>query len=255
MHFDRIRCPIGIVEERSPSFCGRYGHGPRAWLLRVDTPNRDSLACGLMEVCRPRGVDAFVLNWLQRKPLRKSDFWEDRNDNCRIGSSWQSSFARLRARGRLAPQRRPSARLAQTQRRRGLARWAWKPSSLPAWLNEEVYTRKIQPLLKDIAIPVIMSALGIFGHIRRRHICRRHPRGAAPTSSAPLACAGGTGGGVGGRSMSTTAICVTYRVPVQDSTLFFPRALCRRLAGIGVTQHSLLQLRIHFVCDGNHVRQ
>jgi isoleucyl-tRNA synthetase len=40
-----------------------------------------------MELCRPRGVDAFVLNWLQIEPLRKSDFWEDRNGNCRIASS------------------------------------------------------------------------------------------------------------------------------------------------------------------------
>jgi hypothetical protein len=40
-----------------------------------------------MEVCRPSGVDAFVLNWLQSEPLRKSDFWEDRNGNCRIVSS------------------------------------------------------------------------------------------------------------------------------------------------------------------------
>jgi CRISPR-associated endonuclease Cas1 len=55
--------------------------------LHADTPNRDSLACDLMEVCRPGGVDAFVLNWLQSEPLRKSDFWEDRNGNCRIASS------------------------------------------------------------------------------------------------------------------------------------------------------------------------
>ena len=55
--------------------------------LHVDTPNRDSLACDLMEVCRPGGVDAFVLNWLQSEPLRKTDFWEDRNGNCRIASS------------------------------------------------------------------------------------------------------------------------------------------------------------------------
>jgi hypothetical protein len=40
-----------------------------------------------MEVCRPRGVDAFVLNWLQSEPLRRSDFREDRNGNCRIVSS------------------------------------------------------------------------------------------------------------------------------------------------------------------------
>ena len=39
-----------------------------------------------MEVCRPK-VDAFVLHWLQSEPLRRSDFWEDRNGNCRIASS------------------------------------------------------------------------------------------------------------------------------------------------------------------------
>jgi len=39
-----------------------------------------------MEVCRPK-VDAFVLNWLQSEPFRKSDFWEDRNGNCRLVSA------------------------------------------------------------------------------------------------------------------------------------------------------------------------
>jgi hypothetical protein len=55
----------------------------------------------------------------------------------------------------------PQARLAETQRRHALARWSWEPSSLPGWLNEEVYANKIQPLLRDMANPVIMSALGI----------------------------------------------------------------------------------------------
>lgn len=54
--------------------------------LHLDAPHRDSLACDLMEVCRPK-CDAFVLHWLQNEPLRKSDFWEDRNGNCRIASS------------------------------------------------------------------------------------------------------------------------------------------------------------------------
>ena len=62
------------------------GLDPGIGVLHVDTPNRDSLACDLMEVCRPK-VDAFVLNWLQNEPLRKSDFWEDRNGNCRLGSA------------------------------------------------------------------------------------------------------------------------------------------------------------------------
>jgi isoleucyl-tRNA synthetase len=39
-----------------------------------------------MEVCRPK-VDAFVLHWLQSEPLCKSDFWEDRNGNCRLVSA------------------------------------------------------------------------------------------------------------------------------------------------------------------------
>ncbi len=62
------------------------GLDPGMGCLHVDTPNRDSLACDLMEVCRPK-VDAFVLNWLQSEPLRKADFSEDRNGNCRLVSA------------------------------------------------------------------------------------------------------------------------------------------------------------------------
>jgi hypothetical protein len=40
----------------------------------------------LVEVVRPK-VDAFVLDWLQREPLRRPDFWEDRNGNCRLISA------------------------------------------------------------------------------------------------------------------------------------------------------------------------
>lgn len=54
-------------------------------MLHVDTPNRSSLACDLQEPIRPK-VDAFILNWLQTEPLRKTDFWKDRNGNCRICS-------------------------------------------------------------------------------------------------------------------------------------------------------------------------
>src|SRR3989454_5873584 len=39
-----------------------------------------------MEACRPK-VDAFVLNWMQSEPFRRSDFWEDRNGNCRLVSA------------------------------------------------------------------------------------------------------------------------------------------------------------------------
>ncbi len=75
-----------LLESESRLSAAAMGLDPGIGVLHVDTANRDSLACDLMEVCRPK-VDAFVLNWLQSEPLRCSDFWEDRNGNCRITSS------------------------------------------------------------------------------------------------------------------------------------------------------------------------
>jgi CRISPR-associated endonuclease Cas1 len=75
-----------LLESESRLSAAAMGLDPGIGVLHVDTANRDSLACDLMEVCRPK-VDAFVLNWLQSEPLRKSDFWEDRNGNCRLVSA------------------------------------------------------------------------------------------------------------------------------------------------------------------------
>jgi len=75
-----------ILESESTLAASAMGLLPEIGLLHCDAPNRNSLSCDLMEVCRPK-CDAFVLHWLQSEPLRKSDFWEDRNGNCRIGSS------------------------------------------------------------------------------------------------------------------------------------------------------------------------
>jgi CRISPR-associated endonuclease Cas1 len=73
----------------------------------------------------------------------------------------------------------PRTRLAATQRKHALARFAWNPSSLPAWLTEETYKTKIQPLLKKIANPVIMSTLGVsvtYAVAIRAGRRRPHPR-------------------------------------------------------------------------------
>jgi CRISPR-associated endonuclease Cas1 len=75
-----------LLESESRLSAAAMGLDPGIGLLHVDTANRDSLACDLMEVCRPK-VDAFVVNWLQSEPFCKSDFWEDRNGNCRLASS------------------------------------------------------------------------------------------------------------------------------------------------------------------------
>ncbi|HXY11262.1 MAG TPA: CRISPR-associated endonuclease Cas1 [Terriglobales bacterium] len=75
-----------VLEAESRIAAVAMGLDPGIGLLHVDTPNRDSLACDLMEPVRP-AVDAFVLNWLQREPLRKADFVEDSNGNARMASA------------------------------------------------------------------------------------------------------------------------------------------------------------------------
>jgi CRISPR-associated endonuclease Cas1 len=59
------------------------GLDPGIGMLHVDTPNRDSLACDIMEAVRP-SIDAWLLDWITREPFRRSDFFEERNGNCRL---------------------------------------------------------------------------------------------------------------------------------------------------------------------------
>ena len=75
-----------VLEAESRLAAVAMGLDPGIGLLHVDTPNRDSLACDLQEPIRA-SVDAFLLNWLQSEPLRKTDFFEDRNGNCRLVSA------------------------------------------------------------------------------------------------------------------------------------------------------------------------
>jgi len=55
-------------------------------VLHLDTATRDSFACDLMEAVRP-DVDAFLLDWLAREPLKREWFLEQRNGNCRLMAS------------------------------------------------------------------------------------------------------------------------------------------------------------------------
>jgi hypothetical protein len=75
----------GLTEAEARIAAIAMGMDPDIGMLHVDTPNRSSLACDLQEPIRPK-VDAFILNWLQTELLRKTDFWEDRQGNCRICS-------------------------------------------------------------------------------------------------------------------------------------------------------------------------
>src|ERR1017187_8570902 len=63
------------------------GLDPGLGVLHVDTPARDSLACDLMEPVRSQ-VDAYLLDWITRQPLRLEWFFEQRDGNCRLAGSF-----------------------------------------------------------------------------------------------------------------------------------------------------------------------
>ena len=60
--------------------------------LHTDTANRDSLALDLIETIRP-AIEAWLLDWLMREPLRRSDFSEAADGNCRISSDLCSKLS------------------------------------------------------------------------------------------------------------------------------------------------------------------
>ena len=68
------------------------GLDPEMGVLHMDSPNRDSFACDLMEAIRP-DVDAYVLNWIARQPLKRDWFFEERNGNCRLMADLATQLA------------------------------------------------------------------------------------------------------------------------------------------------------------------
>lgn len=77
----------GTVEGINGESGGRMlGLDPGLGFWHVDPPARDSLACDLMEPVRPQ-VDAFLLDWITREPLKRSWFFEQCDGNCRLMST------------------------------------------------------------------------------------------------------------------------------------------------------------------------
>ncbi len=76
-----------LLESEARLAAAALGLDPGLGVLHVDTPARDSLALDLMEPVRPL-VDAFVLDWIIREPLRREWFFEQRDGNCRLMGSF-----------------------------------------------------------------------------------------------------------------------------------------------------------------------
>jgi len=66
------------------SLC-QCGLDPGIGFIHLDTANRDSLALDLLETIRP-SIEAWLLHWITREPLRRSDFFETGSGNCRLRS-------------------------------------------------------------------------------------------------------------------------------------------------------------------------
>jgi CRISPR-associated endonuclease Cas1 len=85
-----------LLESEARLAAVTLGLDPGLAFLHADTSSRDSLACDLMEPLRPE-VDAYVLNWLRREPLRRGWFFEQRNGNCRLMASFADHLAETSA--------------------------------------------------------------------------------------------------------------------------------------------------------------
>jgi CRISPR-associated endonuclease Cas1 len=76
-----------ILESEARLAAATLGLDPGIGVMHVDSLSRDSLACDLMEPIRPQ-VDAYVLEWIRREPIRREWFFEERDGNCRLMASF-----------------------------------------------------------------------------------------------------------------------------------------------------------------------
>ena len=76
-----------VLESETTLAAAALGLDPGLGVLHVDTTARESLACDLMEPVRSH-VDAYLLDWITRQPLRKEWFFEKSDGTCRLMGSF-----------------------------------------------------------------------------------------------------------------------------------------------------------------------
>jgi hypothetical protein len=129
------------------SICGL---DPAIGFVHRDVANRSSLALDLIEVIRP-SIESWILDWIMREPLRRSDFVESANGNCRIVSGLCSRLSQTAPTWRklIAPWAEYVVRELWSTTRRGRANQSSPPTRLTQQHKREIHGRKfpipIQP--------------------------------------------------------------------------------------------------------------
>ena len=81
-----------LLESESRLAAAALGLDPGLGFLHVDTKARDSLACDLMEPVRPQ-VEAFLLDWIMKEPLKREWLFEQSDGNCRLMASFAARLS------------------------------------------------------------------------------------------------------------------------------------------------------------------
>jgi hypothetical protein len=76
-----------VLESEARLAAAALGLDPGLGFLHADSASRDSLAFDLMEPVRPQ-VDAFLLDWIMREPIKREWFFEQHDGNCRLMGSF-----------------------------------------------------------------------------------------------------------------------------------------------------------------------
>ncbi len=121
-----------VLESESRLAAAALGLDPGIGVLHVDTPARDSLACDLMEVVRPQ-VDAFLLDWITREPLKREWFFEQRNGNCRLMASL-------------------AVRLSETA-----STWGRAVAPIAEWVAQSFWSRNRKPARGEKTLPTRLT--------------------------------------------------------------------------------------------------
>jgi CRISPR-associated endonuclease Cas1 len=85
-----------IVEAEASLAARALGMDSAIGIFHVDQPNRDSLACDLMEPVRPQ-VDAYLLDWITTQPLKREWFFEKADGNARLMASLTEKLSQTAA--------------------------------------------------------------------------------------------------------------------------------------------------------------